>query len=168
MTTGVEIERKFLLAMSVDAILTRFAANYLDREEIEQRYLLDTGGWTMRVRYSKMSDVGWASYYLTLKRKISDEKCVELETDIDSRTAHLWLEHCDPRCIRKDRVTLGFGGRRWSFDKFLNPELHGLEMAEVELEHEGQELDLLPFLSTEVTNDPQYRNFNLMQRIRAL
>ena len=51
----------------------------------------------------------------------------------------------------------------WEIDVFAGENL-GLVLAEIELRHEHQHVELPPWIGTEVTGQPQYYNSSLVQR----
>jgi CYTH domain-containing protein len=70
---------------------------------------------------------------------------------------------CDGRVLEKVRHVIPYGGSPWHVDVYEGI-LNGVVLAEVELQHADQELDLPPWIGEEVTNDPRYRKLNMERR----
>jgi CYTH domain-containing protein len=72
---------------------------------------------------------------------------------------------CNGRILEKVRHVVPYAGLLWHVDVYEGI-LSGVVVAEVELQHAHQELDLPPWIGEEVTNDPSYRKLNMeRQRI---
>jgi adenylate cyclase len=163
MPSGEEIERKFLVRETLASIIADPENHHWGEVLlIEQRYILDSGDWALRVREEREGML--ERHYLTLKRKITDMRCVELEEKISHDFYFEAIPHCGPALL-KNRYRLRFDGVHWTIDEFLNPELRGILLAEVELEMEGDEFTIPGWCGEEVTNDPAYKNFNLVKRL---
>lgn len=149
-----EIERKFLLAGTL-ADIKDIRTSY----EIEQCYLPDTGDWAIRGR--KRAEAGKpARFYLTMKRRVSERKNVEIESEIDARMFDEIQASCGHMPLRKIRHVTQSG---WEVDEFLNPEIvpHGLIIAEIELLDENAEIAFPPWVGAEVTGNRSYTNERL-------
>lgn len=64
--------------------------------------------------------------------------------------------------IEKDRATVEFAGKTWEIDRFHGRH-EGLVTAEIELISEDERIELPAWVRTEVTNDEQYLNINLVR-----
>lgn len=159
MTT--ETERKFLVPLSSDALRAKYPHQYGYTEWIKQCYLPDTGEWAARIRHVHVGGRDYPSMYITLKRKITDETCVELEASFDQYDK--WKAVCGPE-LKKRRDIFFVDGIRWYVDEFTQPEFNGLVMAEVEFTI-GDTIELPEWVGTEVTSDPEYRNFRMVQKL---
>ena len=73
---------------------------------------------------------------------------------------------CDGHVLEKVRHVIPYAGSLWHVDVYEGI-LDGVVLAEVELEHVDQELDLPPWIGEEVTNDPRYGKLN-MERQRTV
>jgi adenylate cyclase len=65
--------------------------------------------------------------------------------------------------VEKVRHHVRSGDLSWEVDVFSG-ENDGLVIAEVELQHERQRIELPPWVGEEVTGQPQYYNGSLAQR----
>jgi len=145
---STEIERKFLV--TADAWKT-----FPPGTRYRQGYLSSQPERTVRVR----SD-GRAGR-LTVKGITRGASRDEFEYEIPLEDATYLLDHlCERPLIEKVRHRVAFGGKTWEVDVFEG-ENAGLVVAEVELEEEGEKLDLPPWVSLEVTDDARYFNANL-------
>jgi adenylate cyclase len=162
--SGVEIERKFLVSGKLEDIIAD-AEDYEFSYVIEQAYLGGTGDWAVRVR-RQLDDGGKPLYhFMTLKKKITDVTSVELEEMVSPAFYHEALQHAGPVLRKHRHYFMVQGEYEFSIDVFLNPELDGLMLAEIELENENDFVAIPQWALREVTHDPQYRNFNLAKRL---
>src|SRR5262249_13350693 len=67
--------------------------------------------------------------------------------------------------LEKVRHTVPFGGLDWTIDVYMGP-LIGVILAEVELEHADQHVQLPPWAGEEVTNDVRFKKGTLARRAR--
>lgn len=65
--------------------------------------------------------------------------------------------------IIKDRYRVDFKGFVWEVDRF-HGENSGLVVAEIELEHQDQDVPLPDWIDKEVSGDPRYYNASLVRR----
>jgi len=145
MTDPVEIERKFLVIGQG----WRAGATV---EALSQGYLPTTDDCSVRVR------IAGAKAFLTIKGPPVEGVRAEFEYPVPVEHAAAMLrQFCQGRMIAKRRYSLRHGGRVWTVDAFEGV-LAGLLLAEVELDHVGQAVDLPPWLGPEVTDDPRYLN----------
>ena len=145
----VEIERKFLVTgdgwRGADAG-TRYRQGYLSLQ----------AGASVRVRASH--DRG----YLTIKGETSSASRAEYEYPIPLEHAEELLDNlCIKPVIEKTRYRVEHHGLVWEVDVFTG-ENAGLVIAEVELESEGQVIELPDWAGEEVTGDPRYYNASLV------
>jgi CYTH domain-containing protein len=148
-----EIERKFLVK---DTAFLRgpHGEPVAKGERIIQGYL-SMAKLTLRVR--RLDD----RCYLTLKGPSNGLTRDEFEYEIPREDADQMLElYCDPGRIEKTRYRLAHGPHEFEVDVFEG-HLRGLVIAEVELDHEEQSVELPPWIGCEVSHDPRYYNANL-------
>lgn len=145
-----EIERKFLV--QGDAWRALASGRYYC-----QGYIPTQGNQTVRVRI--IGDQG----YLTLKGPTRGISRSEFEYEIPGADARAILsELCQRPLIEKHRHKIPVGNVVWEVDEFLG-ENQGLLLAEVELSHPDQTVELPGWIGAEVTGDPRYYNSNLVQ-----
>ena len=143
-----EIERKFL----VDRALW---IPHGSGVHLVQGYLSSHPERVVRVRIA--GDAG----KLTVKGLTTGITRVELEYDVPLPDARLMLDTlCERPLIEKHRYTETVAGRTWEIDIF-HGDNDGLVIAEVELEHEDDPVELPPWVGAEVSSDPRYYNNNL-------
>jgi CYTH domain-containing protein len=144
----VEIERKFLVTgdgWRGAGAGTRYRQGYLSLQ----------AGASVRVRASQ--DAG----YLTIKGETSGATRAEYEYSIPLAHANELLDTlCIKPVIDKTRYRVEYRGLVWDVDEFAG-ENAGLVIAEVELESEGQVIELPDWAGDEVTGDPRYYNASL-------
>ena len=150
-----EIERKFLVrGDDWRALATR-------QVSIRQAYLSSDGNASIRVRIR-----GDGTATLTIKSRPVDLRRLELEYDIPILEAEALMQLRQGSVVEKVRHVVPYGGDRdlaWEIDVFTGDNL-GLVLAEIELRHEHQHIDVPPWIGTEVTGQPQYYNSALVQR----
>ncbi len=146
---ATEIERKFLV--EGDA-WRRLAAG----DEFLQGYLSTVKERTVRVRV--VGDRG----QLTIKGITVGATRTEFEYEIPVADArHMLAELCERPIIEKTRYRIDWNGVTWEIDEFSGVN-EGLVVAEVELEHEDEQIVLPDWIGEEVTDDPRYFNANLI------
>jgi adenylate cyclase len=121
-----------------------------------QGYLARSSSHAVRVRLA--GDRAW----LTIKGPTHGLRRLELEYAIPTAEAVEMLDTlCVGAIIEKHRYHIAHAGLIWEVDEFhgLN---EGLVIAEVELQHEEQEIDLPEWVGEEVSFDPRYYNANLI------
>ena len=147
-------------------------------KEIERKFLLSGDGWrvgargtsyrqgylsTVKERTVRVRTVGEKGF-LTVKGLTTGVTRAEFEYEIPTADAHAMLEAlCERPLIEKKRYRIEYGGLVWEVDEFFG-ENAGLVLAEVELEHEGQTVDLPSWIGEEVSGDPRYFNANLIKK----
>jgi adenylate cyclase len=147
---SVEIERKFLVQ---DDSWRSDAQGVL----LRQGYLPTQGKGTVRVR------VAGEKAYLTIKGPTEGLVRSEFEYPIPLADAtSLLASLCQGPLIEKYRYRIPVGDLVWEVDEFLGAN-QGLVVAEVELTSPDQPLNLPAWVGQEVSDDPRYRNSNLVQ-----
>jgi adenylate cyclase len=147
---GTEIERKFLV--TADAWKT-----FSPGTRYRQGYLSSQPERSVRVRCDGSTGK------LTIKGITKGASRDEFEYEIPLADATYLLDHlCERPLIEKVRHKVAFGGKTWEVDVFEGENL-GLVVAEVELEDEGEKLDLPRWVTLEVTDDARYFNANLVR-----
>ena len=84
----------------------------------------------------------------------------EFEYSIPVADAKEMLKLCEQPLVEKNRRVIQHAGLAWEVDEFLGVNA-GLVVAEVELESEGQSIELPHWVGDEVSHDPRYFNSNL-------
>ncbi len=149
---GTEIERKFLLAD--DGWRSAGGSGKLYR----QGYLSTAAERNVRVRI--IGDKG----FLTVKGRAAGITRLEFEYEIPLADASRMLDElCFKPLIEKTRHLIEHSGLTWEVDEFAGDNA-GLVVAEVELESEGQEIELPAWVGEQVTDDPRYLNSNLVEK----
>jgi adenylate cyclase len=97
---------------------------------------------------------------ITLKGAVRGMTRAEYEYDIPISDARELLVMAEPHVIEKVRHLVPFGGLVWEVDEFAGRH-EGLVIAEVELESEGQAVELPEWIGREVTEDDRYYNASL-------
>lgn len=160
--TKYEIERKFLIAFPDMEILSRTANRRL---EIVQTYLTAKEGENRRVR--KITEDGRIVYWKTEKKRISNIRRMERETEISEEEYIALLSEADRerRPIEKVRYCVPHGGQTLEIDIF--PFWQDKAFLEVELSDETEEISLPPIFQVlrEVTEDRRYTNAALAKEI---
>jgi len=152
---GLEIERKFL----VPSDAWRAAAHAVI--PMAQGYVNDTaaiesGAQKASVRVRIQGDAA----FLNLKSREIGHTRQEFDYPIPVEDARALLALCVGGLIDKRRHLVHHGGLLWEVDEFLGDNA-GLVVAEVELEHADQAIDLPEWAGEEVTDDVRYYNLAL-------
>ena len=147
-----EIERKFLVRGD------DWRALAISQTPIRQGYLASDGKASIRVRIR-----GDSTATLTIKSRPVDLRRLELEYDIPILEAEALMQLRQGSVIEKVRHVVPCGDLAWEVDVFAGENL-GLILAEIELRHEHQHVELPPWIGTEVTGQPQYYNSTLVKR----
>ena len=160
---GMEIERKYLIAMPDEAVLQS-----ADASEIVQTYLVSPKkGVTERVRARTSS--GRAVYTHTVKHKLSAMTREEDEHEISAAEYAELLKRADAgrKPIRKMRYCLDYIGQLFEIDVY--PFWTDRAIMEIELDSEEREVMLPPFIEVikEVTGDGRYTNAAIAREIPA-
>ena len=148
---GTEIERKFLVRTEAwrRAPATR-------RIAIRQGYLVAGEGASVRVR------VADGAAMLTIKGERDGRVREEFEYSIPPGDAEGLLALCPLPPIEKTRHEITHAGKMWEVDEF-GGKLHGLVIAELELDSSDEAFERPDWLGQEVTHDRRYRNSSLVR-----
>lgn len=147
---AAEIERKFLVRGDSWRSLaegSRYIQGYISTEKQA----------TVRIRI-----VGTQGY-LTIKGLSFQYTRSEFEYPIPLEDAQEMLDTlCDRPLIEKVRYRIEYGNLIWEIDEFDGVN-KGLILAEVELSHEKQQIELPIWIGEEVSDNPNYFNSNLVK-----
>jgi adenylate cyclase len=146
-----EIERKFLVCGDD---WQRLATS---RTRIRQAYLSGNGKASIRVRVKDDS-----AATLTIKSRPVDLRRLELEYVIPVLEAEALMQLREGSIVEKVRHLVPCGELIWEVDAFSGDNL-GLVIAEIELRHEHQQVELPPWIGSEVTGQARYYNSSLVQ-----
>lgn len=148
---GVEIERKFLVR---DDAWREVA----DQGTVfRQGYLGADAERTVRVRLA--GERAW----LTIKGMSHGARRAEFEYAIPAADAQQLLALCLPTVIDKTRYRVPHAGHTWEVDVFAGANAP-LVVAEVELTHDDEAVQLPRWVGDEVTGDPRYQNSQLSRQ----
>ena len=149
-----EIERKYLVTNDEWRVSSR-------RADLRQGYILRQPGRSVRVRTQFQED-GEGQAFLTLKGSRQGITRPEFEYEISiSDAIYMLNQMCEKPLIEKTRHFVDYAGLTWEVDEFRG-ENAGLIVAEVELKHADQPIELPPWIGKEVTNDNRYYNSQLV------
>ena len=146
----LEIERKLLLANDDwKSWVTR-------RIRIRDGLIASNNGNKARVRISDSNAT------ITLKSRRRGPSRTEFEYPISYSDAEEMLRSlCDGQVLDKVRHVIIHAGAVWHIDVYEGI-LHGVVLAEVELQQADQKLDLPGWVGEEVTGDASYRKINML------
>jgi len=162
--TGLEIERKYLLAGAPSA--ADLAALGARQVRIEQAYLRVEDDWVRRVRRTDRG--GTVRHVFTRKRDVQGIVREEFEDDLEADEYARLLADADParRVIRKTRHVFTSG--RWTLELDVFDEPPGLVLLEVELDDAADVPELPPGVAAlvvrEVSTESAYTNHELARR----
>lgn len=147
---GIEIERKFLVRderwRSIAARSRRIRQGYLER------------GAELSIRVRIIDDQEAA---LTIKSAVSGVRRLEFEYPLPLQDAEQLLALCQGTLV-KTRHEVPVSDQTWEVDVFEGDNA-GLVIAEIEIGHEEQPLQLPSWLGDEITGDPRYYNSHLTE-----
>jgi adenylate cyclase len=150
----LEIERKFLVRSDA----WRGSA---DAVQIRQGYIASSPILSVRIRRAGTQG------FITVKGGQGLVRA-EYEYPIPPEEADEMLDTlCARPLLEKRRHRVPFAGAVWEVDEFEGS-LAGLIVAEIELSHAGQIVELPGWIGREVTDDPRYLNVNLAKSGRPL
>ena len=144
--------------------------------EIERKFLLENDGWRaaatervpMRQGYIARSDrtsvrvrAAGERAWLNIKSGGLVAARQEFEYAIPPEDARELLALATGPLIEKTRHIVPFGGFEWEIDEFHGANA-GLVVAEIELDHEGQEFPRPHWIGAEVTHLARYYNVNMV------
>lgn len=149
---ATEIERKYLLSNAV------WRDEAFDSRFFKQFYLIRPNHVSIRIRI--IDDV---LAKLTIKSGQRGLSRDEFEYEIPVSDAVEMIAFRKGAIVEKTRYRVRRGDVIWEIDAFSG-ENDGLIVAEVELDHEDQSIDLPDWVGAEVTGEPRYYNANLSER----
>lgn len=165
----IETERKFLIKLPSEAVLTSAECRRLD---IIQTYLMINGGAGTEERVRKITEGERVRYVFTEKKKISAVSRYENEYDITAeRYDTLIAESAEPRQLTKTRYVIPYGGHDLEIDVYPyeigGDALAGRAVLEVELEGEDEGFELPEFIivERELTGKSEFSNKSLAKPI---
>lgn len=145
---GKEIEKKFLV--SHDGWRKQVSQSFT----LRQGYLSTDPERTVRIRTRGNTGV------LTIKGKTIGISRPEFEYIIPLADALDMLQLCTGAVIEKERHLVTIDELSWEVDVFAGDNL-GLVLAEVELRHENQHVNLPSWIGREVSHNKHYFNASL-------
>lgn len=147
--------------------------------EIERKYLLRNAGWQEECSDSRVFRQFYLSRpnHVSIRIRIIDEVSArltiksgrrglsrdEFEYEIPVSDAVEMIALRKGAIVEKTRYRVRRGNVIWEIDAFSG-ENDGLIVAEVELDHEDQSIDLPDWVGAEVTGEPRYYNASLSER----
>ncbi|MBA3732785.1 AAA family ATPase [Patescibacteria group bacterium] len=161
----LEIERKYLVSQCDLNLLPR----PVQQVNIVQYYLQsEKEGDVERIRARGQS--GGHTYYHTIKQFVRPGVRNEVERQITRDEYFTFLKRADPSFgkIDKTRYCFVWENQYFELDSFRNPP--GLTLLELELTEEHDKFTLPDFLQgylTDVTDDPQFSNYEIARRIAS-
>jgi adenylate cyclase len=144
-----EIERRFLVRSDDWRQITA------NQTEIRQAYLALGDNASVRVRISNNRTAT-----LSVKSRPARLRRLELEYPIPALEAEALIALREGSVVEKMRYQVPCGDFSWEVDVFSGENL-GLVIAEIELRHEHQQIDLPPWIGWEVTGRRPYYNGSL-------
>ena len=148
---AIEIERKFLVA---DQGWRNLATK---SQRLRDGLIAHSDGHKVRVRIYQDRAT------LTVKSIPTASVRTEFEYEIPGADAEeLLAHHCSLPVLEKIRHYVPYQGFTWEIDVYEGL-LGGVIIAEVELAHADIPLPIPGWIGREVTSDPAYRKFNMVQ-----
>jgi len=145
---ALEIERRFLIKND------NWKEFITKKVFIEQGYLSKSlDDWIIRIRFTG------EDFKLALKKHIESFTNFEFEYSIPQKDGEKIMSTLT-NIIKKERFFLEVENKYWVIDCFKEKN-YPLEIAEIELLHEGENFNLPSFVSKEITGLKHYSNFNL-------
>ncbi|WP_314105049.1 CYTH domain-containing protein [uncultured Stenotrophomonas sp.] len=152
---GLEIERKFLVTSDAWQAAAH-AVIPMAQGYVNDTAAIESGAQKASVRVRIQGDAA----FLNLKSREIGHTRQEFDYPIPVEDARALLALCVGGLIDKRRHLVRHGGLLWEVDEFLGDNA-GLVVAEVELEHADQPIDLPEWAGDEVTDDVRYYNLAL-------
>jgi len=152
---GLEIERKFLVTSDAWRAAAH-AVILMAQGYVNDTAAIESGAQKASVRVRIQGDTA----FLNLKSREIGHTRQEFDYPIPVEDARALLALCVGGLIDKRRHLVRHGGLLWEVDEFLGDNA-GLVVAEVELEHADQPVDLPEWAGDEVTDDVRYYNLAL-------
>lgn len=150
--------------------------------EVEHKFLVVNDAWREQVSRSKSFRQGYLSNdkHASVRVRIANDKAtlnikgmtigvsrLEYEYAIPlDEAAELLEQLCAKPLIEKTRHYVEFGGKTWEVDEFHGDNA-GLVVAEVELNHVGEQFDVPAWAGQDVSHLERYYNVMLSQRSYA-
>jgi adenylate cyclase len=147
-------------------------------QEIERKYLVKNDSWRDQVfrhvymRHGYLNDTQQSSVrvrvegdkaYLNIKSATLGVFRKEYEYPIPVEEANeILTDLASKPLIEKTRHYINYAGHLWELDVFEGDN-QGLIVAEVELDHEEEAIELPPWAGEEVSDDPRYYNVCLVK-----
>ena len=146
-------------------------------KEIERKFLLKNDNWrrnakgtfykqgylsTQKERTARVRVSGQQAY-LTIKGPSHGASRLEFEYKIPVNDALEILQLCEKPIIEKTRYIVQLKKLKWEIDEFEGVN-KGLILAEIELTHEDQKIELPEWIGDEVTGNPDYYNASLIKK----
>ena len=147
-----ELERKFLVRDETWRVAVT------ESTRLRQAYLTSNDKASIRVRIRDNREAT-----LTIKSRNAELRRLELEYDVPVLEAEAMIPLRRGSIVEKIRHRVPFAGLSWEVDVFTG-ENEGLVIAEVELRHEHQQIELPPWVGAEVTRQAEYYNGALAQQ----
>lgn len=144
-----EIERKFLV------IGEGWRDGVTSSSALRQGYLSTSAKATVRIRILDETKAK-----LTLKGPTNGISRAEFEYEVPLDDGLVLIEMARPHVVEKRRYLVPHGGLVWEVDVFEGRHA-GLIMAEVELSHVEQMVELPDWAGKEVSHDDRYANASL-------
>ena len=147
----LEIERRFLIKNNNwKKFITR-------KKFIEQGYLSKSlDDWIIRIRFTGKD------YQIAFKKHIESFTNFEFEYSIPRKDGEVIMSNLS-NTIKKERFYLEVEKKSWIIDCFKEKN-YPLEIAEIELSHEKEDLNLPSFISKEITGLQYFSNFSLANK----
>ena len=149
----MEIERKFTVDIEKWAEVIKPQSI-----SIAQSYLSSSPECTVRVRLKG------EKAYLTIKGKTNGISRSEFEYEVPVGEAKEMMNSLSSKTLSKKRYEINLGNHLWEVDVFEG-KLAGLIIAEIELTSEDEVFELPEWVIEDVSNDVQYYNSNLIERL---
>ncbi len=111
----------------------------------------------VRIRF-----VGEDGALMTIKGRNNGGSCPEANLTLRRDEAERAMRLFASERVRKDRLLVPFAGRTWEVDEFRD-QLEGVIIAEIELDHITDPVDLPPWVGREITGRPEFQNVNLLE-----
>lgn len=146
MSSGKEIERKFLVHKDMDWRAYAYSSSH-----IQQGYFTSLNTVRIRIRDNKG--------YLTIKGPSTNGGLTryEFEKEITLSEANELMKLCEPNIIDKHRYLVEWEGKTYEIDVF-HGDNEGLILAEIELTSETEKFSKPKFIGLEVTGDRRFYN----------
>ena len=153
----IETERKFLIIKPLEEVLE--SIDGITKLKIFQHYLHSENPLIER-RIRQRGDGRNFSYYYTEKKNLSNLNRQETERRI-SQDEYLSLLMESEKSLKKDRYCFVFNSQYFELDLYSS--WQGTAILEIELTSETQEIIIPDWIEVlkEVTDDPEYKNYNL-------